>query len=242
MSKMFYYQHHVGDYNNDTAYLTVLEHGVYRLLLDRYYLNEQPLPLDTDQVCRLARARSDEERAAVVAILNDFFIKEEDGYHQKRADWEIEEYHALVERNQRNGKLGGRPRRKPRKTQMVSSGNPDGTQEEPTGNPDITLTNKPTTQEPTNHKPTPPKPPSSAGAEFERFWSAYPKKKSRGTAIKAFQKARTINDAETIIAAVEANKRGEDWTKEHGRFIPHPASWLNAMGWEDEVKKPTPKY
>lgn len=37
-----------------------------------------------------------------------------------------------------------------------------------------------------------------------------------------------------IIAAVERQKLWPDWTKDGGRFIPHPATWLNRASWEDE--------
>jgi uncharacterized protein YdaU (DUF1376 family) len=40
---MHHYQHHIGDYRRDTMHLTLLEHGVYRQLIDLYYLQEKPL-------------------------------------------------------------------------------------------------------------------------------------------------------------------------------------------------------
>lgn len=70
---------------------------------------------------------------------------------------------------------------------------------------------------------------------FEKFWTAYPKKKSRGQAEKAFSK---INPDEqllaTMIAKIGQAKTSEEWMKERGKYIPHPATWLNAKGWEDE--------
>jgi hypothetical protein len=70
---------------------------------------------------------------------------------------------------------------------------------------------------------------------FEQFWKAYPKRRSKGQAEKAFLK---INPDEqllsAILEAVERAKKSEDWIKEKGKYIPHPATWLNAKGWEDE--------
>ena len=37
-----------------------------------------------------------------------------------------------------------------------------------------------------------------------------------------------------IIATIEQAKTSEDWIKESGKYIPYPATWLNAKGWEDE--------
>jgi hypothetical protein len=70
---------------------------------------------------------------------------------------------------------------------------------------------------------------------FEKFWAVYPKKKSKGQAEKTFSK---INPDEQLlaimIAKIELAKKSEDWIKEKGKYIPHPATWLNARGWEDE--------
>ena len=48
-------RHHLGDYAKDTAHLSMLETGAYRLLLDRYYGTEQGIP--ADQAHRIARAK-----------------------------------------------------------------------------------------------------------------------------------------------------------------------------------------
>jgi Protein of unknown function (DUF1376) len=40
---MYYYQHHIGDYRKDTSHLSLIEHGIYRQLLDLYYITEKPL-------------------------------------------------------------------------------------------------------------------------------------------------------------------------------------------------------
>ena len=76
--------------------------------------------------------------------------------------------------------------------------------------------------------------------QFDAFWQAYPKKKSKGQAEKAFVK---INPDEqflaTMLAAIEQAKKSGDWLKEDGKYIPYPATWLNAKGWEDEYKEGT---
>lgn len=71
---------------------------------------------------------------------------------------------------------------------------------------------------------------------FARFWIAYPKKRSKGQAEKAFKK---INPNEhlldVMLASVEQAKTSDEWIKNEGQFIKHPATWLNAKGWEDEL-------
>lgn len=45
---MNYYERHLGDYSKDTAHLTMIEHGAYGLLLDRYYGTEAGIPADLE--------------------------------------------------------------------------------------------------------------------------------------------------------------------------------------------------
>jgi hypothetical protein len=72
---------------------------------------------------------------------------------------------------------------------------------------------------------------------FKRFWEAYPKKRSKGQAEKVWAKIHPDEQLlEKILSTIERAKRSEDWIKDAGQFIPYPATWLNAKGWEDEVK------
>lgn len=87
---MNFYSHHLGDYAAATRHLSMLEHGAYRLLLDTYYTRETALPADEAMVCRLAGARSEEERQAVVTVLREFFTLTDDGWAHARCDAEIE--------------------------------------------------------------------------------------------------------------------------------------------------------
>ena len=73
---------------------------------------------------------------------------------------------------------------------------------------------------------------------FSKFWEAYPKKKAKGTAEKAWLKLKVDQTLlGTILTAIEHHKQSKGWTADGGRYIPHPASWLNARRWEDEISK-----
>lgn len=70
---------------------------------------------------------------------------------------------------------------------------------------------------------------------FDEFWSAYPKKKAKEAARKAWNKLKpdeTLGKA--IIQAVIENAKTKDWLKENGKYIPYPATYLNGKRWEDE--------
>lgn len=73
-----------------------------------------------------------------------------------------------------------------------------------------------------------------APSEFDVFWDAYPRKKNKEYARKAFAKAIKDTDIETILDALSKQKQSHDWQKANGQYIPYPASWLNAHKWEDE--------
>lgn len=107
---MNYYERHLGDYARDTAHLSLLEHGVYTLLLDRYYSTEAPIPVD--QAHRIARARSRDEKAAVDAVLSEFFTQSPEGWRNARCDAEIARYmESEPEREQKRENAKERQRR-----------------------------------------------------------------------------------------------------------------------------------
>jgi len=69
---------------------------------------------------------------------------------------------------------------------------------------------------------------------FLRFWTAYPRKKSKADAFRAWESAKDKPDTDTVIAAIEAQVRSAEWTRENGRYIPHPATWINRKCWDDQ--------
>lgn len=78
---------------------------------------------------------------------------------------------------------------------------------------------------------TPPLPPTG----FESFWSAYPKKKSKTDAVKAWEKLKPDCELVAIILQKVAQaKTSQEWRKADGQYIPYPATYLNGKRWEDE--------
>jgi hypothetical protein len=74
--------------------------------------------------------------------------------------------------------------------------------------------------------------------EFENFWSVYPRKTGKTSAWTVWKKIKP--SAGTRVAmklTIEAFKKSEDWTKDNGQYIPHPATWLRQGRWEDEIAK-----
>lgn len=129
---MHYYQFNIADYRKDTSHLTPIEHYIYRFLIDWCYLDEAPIPLDTNYILRKLGLNS-KHSDNLQNVLNDFFKKSDSGYYQKRIDEAVKEYHNFLNKQAENGKKGGRPKK-------------------PTANPPITQV-EPKKSLTTNHKP-----------------------------------------------------------------------------------------
>jgi uncharacterized protein YdaU (DUF1376 family) len=116
---MYYYKFNIADWHLATSHLSLEEEAIYFRLINYYYDTEQAIPEETQSVIRRLRLGSYSEIVGI--ILKEFFTLESDGWHHKRCDDEISQYHDKAEVNQINGKKGGRPK----KTQTVSKDNPD---------------------------------------------------------------------------------------------------------------------
>lgn len=75
---------------------------------------------------------------------------------------------------------------------------------------------------------------------IDKFWEAYPKKKSKGNVEKWFAKNKPSEElVNKMIDKINLLKETEQWKSNNGQYIPYPASWLNAKGWEDETVSET---
>jgi uncharacterized protein YdaU (DUF1376 family) len=181
-----YYKRHIGDYLKATLKLTMLQDGAYNRLLDLYYSDENPLPLDKDEIYTTARCQSRYDKDAVYHVLMRFFVETDEGYRHKRCDAEIEAAKPKTESNRVNGKLGGRPKKQ---SEHEPTNNPLGfysvTQTEPIDN----LSHKPVTN---NHKKAKSKPSAAFAAPVgisPELWDSY---------LETRRKKRASNEPETL--------------------------------------------
>ena len=73
---------------------------------------------------------------------------------------------------------------------------------------------------------------------FDNFWALYPKKRAKGNAERAWSKINPSDELfEQIKESLQRAITSLEWTREGGQYIPYPASWLNAKGWEDEYNQ-----
>ncbi len=110
-NRVNYYERYCGDYQRDTAHLSLAEHGAYTMLLDTYFSVEKPLPSDLPSLYRVCRAMTRLEQQAVKTVAEQFFpVSEADGLrHNRRADREIAKARPKIEAARINGRKGGRP-------------------------------------------------------------------------------------------------------------------------------------
>lgn len=105
------------------------EDGCYRRMLDFYYSEEVPLPLEPSTLYRKLRARTKDEQKTVDRMLAEYFTRYDDGWRHGRCDREIVAMQNKGDTNRENGTHGGRPPKpngNPNETHPVSEINPSG--------------------------------------------------------------------------------------------------------------------
>jgi uncharacterized protein YdaU (DUF1376 family) len=71
---------------------------------------------------------------------------------------------------------------------------------------------------------------------FDIFWKQYPRKVAKPNALKSWLKIKP--DDVVLKKMLDAINHQQLPSKEI-QFVPHPATWLNAQRWEDEITAPT---
>lgn len=95
---MNFFKLYIGDYQRDTAHLSVTEHGAYLLMLQHYYATEKPLPVGR-ALHRMLRAQDKHERDAIDVVAQRFWRTTDEGLVNDRADVEIVKASAQRETN-----------------------------------------------------------------------------------------------------------------------------------------------
>ena len=90
--------------------------------------------------------------------------------------------------------------------------------------------------------PLPPEGGLDVRSLFLIFWESYPLKVKKPKALTAFLKLKPDKALlDRVLEAIDRQKQTRAWRKDNGRFIPHPATWLNNRQWEDEVQPDLPE-
>ena len=211
---------YIGDYLADTIGISLAEHGAYMLSLMAYWRKKGPLSVtELSQICNNHCDR-----------VCQFYKKEGNFYRHTRIDKELSIAQDRQEAQQQRTEAARGAKLKKRETLVTI--------------PVIENVTIPVTASPSpSPSPSPSHTPSEelkpSCANFENFWQAYPKKKNKGDAEKAFKVIKPSEPLlEMMLIAIEKAKASVDWQKEGRKYVPYPASWLRAKGWEDEYISP----
>jgi len=165
----------------------------------------QERPLNSGLTSVARQINMRDYEAEVKAVLEEFFELTDDGWANVRAEKEIAHYRAKVEQASRAGKASAERRSNGRSTDV-----------QPTNN------HKPIT---INHK-------KEDIDRFNIFWKQYPRKVAKPNALKAWNK---IKPDEELLKKILAAINSQGLSGREIQFVPHPASWLNAERWNDEI-------
>ena len=212
---MNFFKLYIGDYQRDTAHLSITEHGAYLLMLQHYYATEKPLPTGK-ALHRMLRAQDKAEREAIDTIAAEFWTATADGLVNGRADDEITKADAQADTNQRIAKE--REARRKAARDAAREANEKSTNRATNGQPNQTPDTRHQTPEETALavspreavEPEKPQPaPSRAGLVCRRMRAAgLPEvNPSHPKLIALF--AAGITDDELEAAAADAAKRGK---------------------------------
>lgn len=223
------FQTYAADYYMDTAHWTVEEVGIYQRLLLFEWVNG-PLPDDKTRLARIAGCSTKKFLKGWLSISIKFIPFGTCQLQNKRLEQtrEIQQKYSESRRNNVS------TRYKDKSTHV-------DTHVEHMSYTDPTLLSSSSSSSSKRTK-TPKRILSDAeGVLFNIFWNEYPKKLNKGDAEKAWLQIKP--DKELVDRMIENIKKGKGswgWQKEGGQFIPYPATWLRAKGWENEYEQGQP--
>jgi uncharacterized protein YdaU (DUF1376 family) len=223
MAALPYMQLYVADYLADTAHLTTLEHGAYLMLMFNYWQRGESFKANDERslnkrlatVARLSVSEWDEVKGA----LSEFFDVTDTEWSQARIERDLAAVNAKSTKAKQAGKASAERRLNERSTNVEQTLNHTDT------DTDTDTEAKEKTLVPSADDT------SAYSAEFESFWTEYPKREgsnSKKTAFKAWNaRLRSGVKAEDLILAAKryaaqqfaAGNLGTPYVKQAATFL-----------------------
>ncbi len=234
-----WYPRYTGDYAAKTADLSLLEHGVYAVLLDHYYSTAKPLDANAARLQRICKAFAEDEKEALQSVLDRFFIREPDGYHNVRADEELakrldiseKRRESALKRYDANAPANGGANAPAIAYTATATSTTTEEQQTVTATTTVLKIDKNIVEKPKTKK-------ASADdhlEDFATFWQAYPRKDGKAEALRKW--LIEIKDGmDKVKLAGCARLYGERCKKENreAKYILMPQTWLHQKRYEDE--------
>jgi uncharacterized protein YdaU (DUF1376 family) len=250
MAALPYMQLYVADYLADTAHLTTAEHGAYLLLLFNYWQRGESFKAKDERTLngRLASVArmSNEEFAVVKETISEFFEISENEWFHCRIERDLEAVNSKSAKASNAGKLSAQRRAEKKAVDIEGNSNGRSTDVQRTNERSFNHTDTDTNTDTDKYKPidrnsaqivpiAQPKPEprtSALDGEFSEFWKRYPKKVGKDKALQAWKKKKPRID--DVMFALSWQIASDQWTKEEGKYIPNPTTYINEGRWKDE--------
>ncbi len=227
-SSSHWWPRYVGDYDRKTGQISLQQHGAYALLLDWYYSNESPLPLEMVQLHRICKAIAPTEQADVQTVVQKFFVAMDDGYHNSRADEELGKRKHISDVR--------RLAQAEKERKRLANAGANAPSDAPT-----------TTSTPTIEEERAPISPPEVEMFFCMIWEAYPGRGKYGATGAGF-KGNRKKALEKFTKLLKTEKDHDGFTKEliAGAYVyrdfldrtgtpsKHLITWLNGECWKDD--------
>jgi len=227
---MHYYKFNIADYRKRTAHLSLVEHAIYRALIDTYYLEESPLCKDIAKLMRSHCIRTDKEKEAFSAVIEEFFFLGENGYHHEKCDEELSKIYAKSDKARASAK----------KRWDKSNANVMRNECERNANGMLPITQDPLPNTKDNISVEKPKPKTKRDfPHWKLFFDAYPENKKGGTDTSAWKAAKRLNlddnDFQLMHAdVVQRTKVNPEWYSTYALGI---TRYIGEQFWKTPIDK-----
>lgn len=211
------------DFEADTSHLTLAEDGAYNRLLRLAWMTPGcSLPDDDGWILRRMRCHSDEDRAVVIGIIDEFFTRKNGRVSNARLAKEYEAAKDAHEKRVSAGSRGGKA--KALKTKETESSNALAKPKQCSSNQN---------QNQNHSKRDANASPKVVGLPFSAFWEVWPSKKSKHTAERAWKK---LGPDDRVQVVAHAANWFSAWQASHPTASPIlAATFLNNRRWEDDA-------
>lgn len=213
MKGLPYYKRYPRDFIDGVVGMSFEERGAYSMILDLIYMRGGQLPCDARYIAGHLGCSVRKWTSLLDALVMHGKLRVVDGIISNfRANYEVEETGKFRDKQAENARQPRKINELPQPKDCHTDTDTDTDKEEPKGSPSQRA------------KPEP--------AGWPDFWGDYPRKVAKPEALKAYTRALTRSDPETIRNGLIAQL--PSWSANDPKFIPHPATWLNRDGWNDQ--------
>lgn len=236
----YWYARNPSKFRRKTGHLSLMAVGAYDRLLDWYYENRKPLPIEWVQMHRICTAVAPDEQACVQLVVQEFFTLQPDGWHNKTADEEIAKALEISEKRRNAQAIREEKRRKSERKKGANAPAHDGANAPTTTTTIESISND-------IDSPLPPKGVADAPSSylmpdgtflsfdqlFERYWSNYPAIRDKGHKGKAKDELlKTLKEGTNYEIIGRGITKYRKYCDSTGEKQPDMFRWVRDKGWE----------